>query len=212
MMAKQHLPIDSGLEQELAPYRQWITGRVLNAGCGKRYVDLGADTLRIDINPAFAVAVDTIADLHHLPFAANTFNAVVSIAVLEHTRYAWEVAREFYRVLQPGGAAVVAIPFMQPRHGAPHDYVRFTDTGIRALMEWAGFEVVQVQGVHTLGYTLEWFMREILRDNTMLRRALYPLRQTLFPRLRDGRLLTQQVENLRSAYYVVARKPQDDAT
>lgn len=198
---------DIELVQELSPYRHWLTGRILNAGCGKRFIDLGEDSVRLDIDPQFSVAADLLADVHCLPFANSTFDSVVSIAVLEHTRYAWDVAREFRRVLRPGGVAVVAIPFFQPLHGAPNDFVRFTGTGIHALMEWAGFEVLEVRGVHTLGYTVEWILREILRENRLLRRIMYPVRRTIFPPLRNGRLLRNNVESLRSAYYVVAQKP-----
>lgn len=201
-------PVENAeLVQELMPYRHWLNGRILNAGCGKRFINLGKKSVRLDIDPVFATAVDLIADVHYLPFANSTFDSLVSVAVLEHTRYAWEVAREFMRVLKPGGVAVVAIPFMQPRHGEPDDYVRFTDTGIRALMEWAGFVVIEVRGVHTLGYTVEWLLREVLSERPMLRQVMYPLRRVIFPLLRKGQLLSQPVENLRSAYYVVARKP-----
>ena len=137
--------------------------------------------MRLDVNSAFAVAIDVQADVHQLPFGECAFDSVVSIAVLEHTKYAWEVAREFHRVLKPEGIAVVAIPFLQPRHGAPEDYVRFTDTGIRALMEWGGFDVIDVQPVHTLGYTAEWVLREILNEHALLRHLMYPIRLNYIP-------------------------------
>ncbi|MCC7208162.1 MAG: class I SAM-dependent methyltransferase [Anaerolineae bacterium] len=194
------------LVNELRPYRQWINGKTLNAGCGKRFVNLGTETIRLDLNPRFASSVDVVADVHRLPFADNTFDTVLSIAVLEHTRFAWEVAREFHRVLRSGGTAIVAIPFMQPQHGAPNDFVRFTGEGIRALMEWAHFEVVLVRGCHSVGYVTEWFFRELTRENVLLRRLMLPIRRTVFPLMRQGKLMSHTIENLTSAYYVVARK------
>jgi SAM-dependent methyltransferase len=198
---------DSELANELAPFRHWLHGHILNAGCGKRYINLGDDVVRLDVNPRFATAVDVIADVHHLPFADNTFDSIVSIAVLEHTRYSWEVAQEFYRVLKPGGTAVVAIPFMQPQHGVPQDFVRYTQQGICALMEWANFTVLEVKGVHSAGYTVEWFLRDLLKEYPRIRRMMWPVRRFVFPRLRQSKYLNHPVESIRSAYYVVARKP-----
>jgi SAM-dependent methyltransferase len=45
-----------------------------------------------------------------LPFPANTFDAVVSLAVLEHVQDTEKVVRETFRVLKPGGYAYFEVP------------------------------------------------------------------------------------------------------
>lgn len=197
---------DESLKAELTYYQPWIQGRVLNAGCGKRYINLGAQSFRLDVNPYFAVAIDVQADVHFLPFANNTFDTVVSIAVLEHTRYAWEVAKEFFRVLKPNGKAVIAIPFMQPAHGVPQDFVRFTEQGIQALMEWANFRVIEVKSTHSVGFNAEWAFREFLAAYPLANKISWPLRRWVFPRMREQLILTKHISAIQSAYYIVAEK------
>jgi SAM-dependent methyltransferase len=50
------------------------------------------------------------ADGYHLPFAAESFTAVLLVAVLEHTREPWRLLAEARRVLKAGGIAVIVVP------------------------------------------------------------------------------------------------------
>ena len=51
-------------------------------------------------------------------------------------------------MLRPGGALVITVPGIEfPRHDYPSDYWRFTDDGIRVLME--GMDRVTVTQDHT---------------------------------------------------------------
>ncbi|SRR6266498_1550817 len=197
---------DQELFDELRPFQHWLKGRILNAGCGKRNIEFNTNAVRLDINPSFASNLDLTADAHFLPFRDNSFDSILSVAVLEHTKYAWDVVREFNRVLRPGGYALIAIPFFQPQHGAPQDFVRFTQHGIRALMEWGKFKVIDVQGVHSFGYTAEWIAREFLITYPGWRHIFWPIRQFVFPFMRQGKLLSKPVENMRSGYYAVGEK------
>ena len=49
-------------------------------------------------------------DGYELPFAADSFDVVLLVAVLEHTREPWRVLAEARRVLQPGGHVVMVVP------------------------------------------------------------------------------------------------------
>lgn len=70
-----------------------------------------------------------------LPFKDNSFDAVISIAVLEHVRDPFQCAREISRVLKPGGKLFCAMPFLQPVHGYPHHYFNATPQGLKRLFE-----------------------------------------------------------------------------
>ncbi|MGA8602935.1 MAG: class I SAM-dependent methyltransferase, partial [Beijerinckiaceae bacterium] len=56
---------------------------------------------------------DIVGVGEHLPFESNTFDAVFSIAVLEHVRDPFRCAAEIARVLKRGGRFYCCIPFLQ---------------------------------------------------------------------------------------------------
>lgn len=103
---------------------------ILDAGSGLRstYYE---NVVNLDI-----VAYDTtdvLAVGEVLPFRADVFDLVVSVAVLEHVRDPFRCAAELYRVLKPGGELFVAVPFLQPFHGYPDHYYNMTSSGVRNL-------------------------------------------------------------------------------
>ena len=53
-------------------------------------------------------------DVHHLPFEDNTFDALMCNHVLEHVENDLKALSEFYRVLKPGGWAILQVPFFHP--------------------------------------------------------------------------------------------------
>lgn len=50
------------------------------------------------------------ADLLHLPYASDFFDAVLLISVLEHVQALKDACREIFRVLKPGGVVVAGFP------------------------------------------------------------------------------------------------------
>lgn len=68
-----------------------------------------------------------------LPFKDNSFDAVISIAVLEHVKDPWLCAQEIIRVLKPGGDLLCCVPFLQPVHGYPQHYYNMTELGLKNL-------------------------------------------------------------------------------
>ncbi|HDH57237.1 MAG TPA: class I SAM-dependent methyltransferase [Bacteroidetes bacterium] len=50
------------------------------------------------------------ADLLHLPYASDSFEAVLAISVLEHIEALAEACGEIHRVLKPGGIVVAGFP------------------------------------------------------------------------------------------------------
>jgi hypothetical protein len=55
-----------------------------------------------------------------LPFQDGTFDAVFTLAVLEHVRDPFAAGREIMRVLKPGGMLYSMVPLMVPFHGYPN--------------------------------------------------------------------------------------------
>ena len=90
-------------------------------------------------------------------FASDTFDYVVSDQVLEHVEgNPQAVFDETLRVLKPGGIAVHTTCFINPFHGFPSDYWRFTPNALELLAR--GFsKVLDVGGAGSqLVWLLEW--------------------------------------------------------
>ncbi len=107
---------------------------VLNLGSGQgtfdRFIPSGLHLINLDVSPS--ERTDLVADGHYLPFRDSSLDAVFSNAVLEHVERPWVVADEIWRVLKPGGWALINVPFLNVIHDA-NDYFRYTDKGLRVL-------------------------------------------------------------------------------
>lgn len=113
----------------LARYRD---GLILDCGAGRRqryYQNvINYEVVNYDTTDVLGVGEE-------LPFKDHSFDAVISIAVLEHVRDPFRCAKELVRVLKPGGQLICCVPFLQPLHGYPHHYYNMSAQGLRALFE-----------------------------------------------------------------------------
>lgn len=69
----------------------------------------------------------------------RTFDVIVLDNVLEHVPEPTAAIRNVETMLRPNGHLLVATPFMIKVHGAPDDYSRWTQQGMRRLIEGNGF-------------------------------------------------------------------------
>jgi SAM-dependent methyltransferase len=67
------------------------------------------------------------------------FDVVIADQIWEHLAEPEAAARNVLAMLKPGGYFVIATPFMIRVHGAPDDYSRWTQNGLRRLLASAGF-------------------------------------------------------------------------
>lgn len=107
-------------------------GVILDCGAGKRpvYYD---NVVNFEIADYETTDVRGVGEV--LPFVDASFDAVISIAVLEHVKDPFQCAREISRVLKPGGELYCSVPFLQPMHGYPHHYYNMTCQGLRNLFD-----------------------------------------------------------------------------
>lgn len=68
-------------------------------------------------------------------------DTILILDVLEHVASPDSSLAETYRVLKPGGLVVLQVPFHYPLHDEPHDYQRWTDHGLRLLLERQGYKI-----------------------------------------------------------------------
>jgi SAM-dependent methyltransferase len=86
--------------------------------------------------------IDIVGDIQNMTtIDAGTFDTVYSSQVLEHVPDPLKALQEIYRVLVPGGHAIVSVPLFNGLHEEPHDYFRYTPYGLKYLMEKAGFKI-----------------------------------------------------------------------
>jgi len=77
----------------------------------------------------------------------NMYDYVVCTEVLEHTLQPWDAVKEIWRILKPGGLLFASTPFNFRIHGPLPDCWRFTEHGLRALLD--GFEILEMKGIET---------------------------------------------------------------
>lgn len=123
-------------------------GPMLDVGCGTMpYRDLfpqASPYEGLEINQerqANNSCVTYFYDGETIPIAANHFAAILCFEVLEHSFVPERLLSECHRVLRPGGALLLTIPFLWPEHEQPWDSQRFTHFGLRRRLEAAGFRV-----------------------------------------------------------------------
>lgn len=126
------------LRRELAGF----SGRLLDIGCGNSPFRHLLDPARthyqgIDVEVAASFGYrnpDTVYyDGKIIPFADNSFDALLCTEVLEHVPEAGPFVREMHRVLKPGGLALVTIPWSARFHYQPYDYHRYTPSMLQLI-------------------------------------------------------------------------------
>lgn len=111
---------------------------------------------------------DIDCDIQSMPdVATGTVGSVLCLEVLEHVQRPRDAAREIFRILKPGGIAIVGVPFLisyhgkssrldnplvngvvvDSRHDSYGDYWRYTHEGLALLFAEAGFARVDVYPV-----------------------------------------------------------------
>jgi hypothetical protein len=137
--------------------QKYKEGMLLDCGAGKRpvYYDNVVNYEIANYN-----TTDVLGVAEELPFTDNAFDAVISVAVLEHVRQPFKAAAEIVRVLKPGGTLFCCVPFLQPFHGYPSHYYNMTHVGLANLFR--ELDVVSQDVYDSTGpiHTLVWFLRE----------------------------------------------------
>jgi SAM-dependent methyltransferase len=128
-------------------------GIVLDVGCGAQpYRSLvnpeatyqGID--HVDAQRHFGYSMpDTIYfEGDHWPFSDASADVILSTETLEHIPDPSVYLAQAFRCLRSGGRLILTVPFAARWHFIPHDYWRFTPSGLRRLLSAAGFTGIAV--------------------------------------------------------------------
>ena len=163
---------------------------------------------------------DTHADIEAnlnepLPIEPEVADTVVSLSVLEHLSEPQMMLNEAFRILRPGGAIIMQVPFQWSVHEAPHDHYRYTPYGLEYIFKKAGFKDIHVEpqaGFFTM-MVLKWnyFTRRFVAGPRPVRILLTAL-VSIFWHL--GQMLAPLLDKLdrnweleAPGYFVTAYKP-----
>lgn len=125
-------------------------GRVLSISHSANLVDL------LGVKPTEIVDANyPDHNILSLGFADNSFDFVLSDQVFEHIEgNPQQAVDECYRILRPGGIAIHTTCFINPVHGVPKDFWRFTPDALTLLHKkwssiiesdgWGNFDVWSV--------------------------------------------------------------------
>lgn len=119
--------------RSLMEFENFRGKKLLEIGCGLgtdllQFARGGAIVTGVDLTQAsidlvkrcfeiYELPVETrVADAERLPFADGTFDAVYSFGVLHHTPDTPQSIREAYRVLKPGGRAIIMLYHRRSLH------------------------------------------------------------------------------------------------
>lgn len=108
-------------------FRKWLPEHqpILEAGCGSGrwvgwFIKEGWQATGIDWSEACCARARELipqarflaGDLRDMPFADGEFGAIVSLGAVEHSAEGpFRSIKEFYRVLRPGGIAIITVPY-----------------------------------------------------------------------------------------------------
>ena len=152
------------LDVELGRNTGLMTGRVLDVGGAKNNkrgefrppLDKVISWQYVNINPA--AQPDFCCDAARIPVADGSFNTVIMTELLEYVESPQKVLSEAFRLLCPGGACLVSVPFMFPVHGdREFDRCRFTETVLGEYFKNAGFKIVSIDpmgSIFCVGYDM----------------------------------------------------------
>ncbi len=140
---------------------EFSEGLLLDCGAGLRK-NYFSNVINFEIVNYWSTDILGVSEV--LPFKDNSFEAVISVAVLEHVCDPFKCAAEIIRVLKPGGKLFSAIPFLQPYHGYPSHYYNMTAQGHRYLYEkdLSNIKVEVFDSVKPI-FSLTWFLNSYLK-------------------------------------------------
>jgi SAM-dependent methyltransferase len=142
-------------EHALAIIDRHRDGLVLDCGAGQRhtYYPNVVNYEIVDYD-----STDVLGAAERLPFKDDSFDAVLSLNVLEHVKDPFQAAREIMRVMKPGAELMCVAPFLQPLHGYPHHYYNMTAQGLKNLFEPLRDKQTAIYGAMHPIWALTWFV------------------------------------------------------
>jgi len=151
---RRFLDVQAGsIWSDLATELESTQGILLDVGCGaqpyRSLIPKGVEYMGIDTVDAKAWFGYETPDTRYFsgtvwPVADATVNTVLCTETLEHVLSPANFLSEAYRCMMPGARLILTVPFSARWHFVPHDYWRFTPSGLRHLLLSSNLHDIQV--------------------------------------------------------------------
>jgi SAM-dependent methyltransferase len=134
------------LRDTIRDYGRALDGRMLDVGCGTQQYRRFVNCQRYyGIEWELEKRPPVVADVGRMPFRDHSFDSAMCTEVLEHLPEPGWCLEEIHRVVKPGGAVLFTVPMTMYTHSEPLDFYRYTEYGLRYLLEKHGFEIAELR-------------------------------------------------------------------
>ena len=140
-----------------------IQGKGLDIGYNGDYSFKNDNVTKLNIYPG--ENIDIVADGESLPFEDERFDKILLRCVLELVKDPSKILMEASRVLNRKGKMVIEVPFINPLHGAPEDFFRFTPNGLIKLVQDQGLVVDKIFYTEDINYAIKWLVWQRFKEN-----------------------------------------------
>lgn len=140
--------IKSKISKFISGIPQKENDKVLDLGCGNEpyyHKCIKGRLICFDIGKTKKTDVVGTADI--LPFRQNSFDKVLSVNSFYYFNNPFDTADGVSKILKPGGKLIIVLPFFYPIHDAEIDKYRFTEQGLKAVLE----RHFKIEGLHCIG-------------------------------------------------------------
>ena len=170
---------------------EYAFGRVIDLGCGRMALQPVIHSLNLeydglDLKPSSS-EVTFKADIQEMSTIPDgSYETALCLQVLEHVPDPQTAAHEIFRILRPGGIAIITVPHLSRIHDEPNDFQRFTEYGIRVLLENAGFRMEEIRiraGLFSfLGHQISSVIIPLVWNVPLLRELVFGINSVIFSR------------------------------
>jgi len=166
--------------QNVAPL--FARGKLVDYGCGNKpyqsFFPAVDQYVGVDVEQNNLGNVEVALGIGDpLPMGSESVDTVLSTQVLEHvpdpTRYLNEAAR----VLKRGGRLILTCPGAYMLHEEPRDYFRYTEYGLKYLIETCGLKIVRID---TAGGAWRLIGQTYLNHRTFSPKMKIPILSNIF--------------------------------
>lgn len=133
------------LKEQVSKFAKELSGAILDlgGGSGNRYKHFFEKITSLDINPD--LNPDILGSAEDIPLQDGSIDSILCTQLLEHVPHPQKVFSEMFRVLKPGGKVLITVPQWNELHEEPHDYFRYTNSGICQMSDDAGFKILSIE-------------------------------------------------------------------